>query len=67
MDVFAGLWHFDTGEASGWKNLELSPALVNLRGDPVSSAGENSKTILYGKERTCENVCLMSKYMVAPV
>lgn len=67
MDIFANLWHFDTGEASSWMNLELCPVLVNLRGDSVSSAGENSKTILYGKERTCENVYLISKYMESPV
>lgn len=54
MDLFAVLWHLDTREAIGWMNLELCPVLVNLREDSVSSAGENSKTILYGKEWTCE-------------
>lgn len=48
-------------------NLELCPVLVNLRGDSVSSAGENSKTILYGKEQTCENVYLISKYMESSI
>lgn len=67
MDVFASLWHFDASEASGWMNLELCPVLVSLRGDSVSSAGENSKTILYGKEQTCENVYLISKYMESPI
>lgn len=54
MDLFASLWHLDTRKASGGVNLELCPVLVNLREDSVSSAGENSKTILYGKEWTCE-------------
>lgn len=54
MDLFANLCHFDTSEASGWMNSELYPVLVNLRGDSVISAGENSQTILYGKKRTCE-------------
>lgn len=48
-------------------NLELCPVLVNLRGDSVSSARENSKTILYGKEQTCENVDLINKYMESPI
>lgn len=48
-------------------NLELCPVRVNLRGESVSSAGENSKTILYGKEQTCENVYLISKYMEFPI
>lgn len=48
-------------------NLELCPGLGNLRGDSVSSAGGNSKTILYGKEQTCENVYLISKYMEFPI
>lgn len=52
MDVFAGLRHFNTSEASSWKSLELCPVLVNLRGDSVSGAGENSKIILYGKAQT---------------
>lgn len=67
IDVFASLWHFDAGEASGWMNLELCPVFVNLRGDSVSSAGENSKTILYGKEQTCKNVYLISKYMESSI
>lgn len=67
MDVFAGPWLFDTGEANGWKNLEICPVLVNLRKASVSSAGRNSKTVLYGKEQTCENVYLISEYMESPV
>lgn len=50
VDLSASLWHLDTGEASGWMNLELCSLLVDLRGDCVSSAGENSKTVLYGEE-----------------
>lgn len=53
MDLFA--LTFDTSDSCGWMDLELCPVnLVNLRGDFVGCAGENSKTILYGKEGTCE-------------
>lgn len=67
MDRFANLRHCDTSEASGWMNLELCPVLVNLRGDSVSTAGENSKTILYGKSELVKNVYLISEYMESAV
>lgn len=67
--LFLGLWmsllvpDFSTPV----RQIEFCPVLVNLRKASVSSAGRNSKTVLYGKEQTCENVYLISEYMESPV
>ena len=67
VDLSASLWHLDTGEASGWMNLELCSLLVDLRGDCVSSAGKTVRPFFMGKSELMKNVYLISKDMESPI